>query len=276
MRGGGATLTTDYTTLAEDLASHGYIVVGFDAPYRSWLVVLPDGRIVPRAPQNNLDNFGGRQVDTLAETLAQAWTSDCRFVLDQLERLNASDPAGRFRGRLDLEHVGSFGHSLGGATSLLLCHDDPRCKVGIDIDGAPLGPVISEGLTVPFMFILGDHRGEAAAGQPESIRNARANIRSIHDRLPDDRRLMIHIRGANHFLFSDNGALLKSPLAMRVLHWLGIVGLDGRRQLAVTAGCVRRFFDVHLKGASAADLKQLDYPEIEFVSATDGQPDPSP
>jgi predicted dienelactone hydrolase len=41
MRAGLAALTTDYTTLVEDLASHGYAVVGFDAPYRSFVVVFP-------------------------------------------------------------------------------------------------------------------------------------------------------------------------------------------------------------------------------------------
>lgn len=35
MRAGGGALTTHFTTLAEDLASHGYVVVGFDAPYRT-------------------------------------------------------------------------------------------------------------------------------------------------------------------------------------------------------------------------------------------------
>lgn len=33
LRAGGGALTTSYTTLAENLASRGYIVVGFDAPY---------------------------------------------------------------------------------------------------------------------------------------------------------------------------------------------------------------------------------------------------
>src|SRR5260221_12361241 len=47
-RAGLAALTTDYTTLAEDLASHGYGVVGFDAPYRSFVVVLPNGRVIAR------------------------------------------------------------------------------------------------------------------------------------------------------------------------------------------------------------------------------------
>src|SRR5207247_2046796 len=34
MRGGASAPVMNYSTLAEDLASHGYVVVGFDAPYR--------------------------------------------------------------------------------------------------------------------------------------------------------------------------------------------------------------------------------------------------
>jgi dienelactone hydrolase len=266
MRTGGAAPTTDYTSLAEDLASHGYVVVGFDAPYRSWVVVLPDGRVIARAPQNNLDLVDGPQADQLANKLVQAWTADTGFALDQLERLNKSDASGRFLGRLDMQRVGVFGHSLGGATALLFCHDDSRCKAGIDVDGAPLGSVIAEGVTQPFMFLLSDHRGESADAQtPEAIRQAGANIRSIYDRLPTDRRLWITIRGANHYMFSD-GAMLKSPLAMRVMRTLGVMHLDGRRQVAVTAHCISTFFDVYLKGAPASELKGLsEHPEIEFV-----------
>ena len=207
MRAGLAALTTDYTTLAEDLASHGYVVVGFDAPYRSFVVVLPDGRVIARAPQNNAELFSGSQQEQLANKLVQAWSADMSFALDQLERLNASDPSGRFLGRLDMQRVGVFGHSLGGATALQFCHDDSRCKAGVDIDGAPLGSVIAEGVTQPFMFVLSDHSSEPAA----ETRQVQGNIRSIYDRLPGDRRLEIEIRGANHFLFSD-GALLKSHI----------------------------------------------------------------
>jgi len=42
-----------YSTLAEDLASHGYVVVGFDAPYRTGVVVFPDGRVIRETPENN-------------------------------------------------------------------------------------------------------------------------------------------------------------------------------------------------------------------------------
>jgi dienelactone hydrolase len=267
MRTGGATLATDYTTLAEDLASHGYLVVGFDAPYRSWVAVLPDGTVIARAPQNDLDLVGGAQADQLADKLAQAWTADTVFALDQLEQLNTSDPSGKFLGRLDMRRVGVFGHSIGGATALQFCHDDSRCKAGIDVDGVVLGSVSREGITQPFMFVLSDHRGEStdAADTPEAIRRAGANIHSIYDRLPSDRRLMITIRGANHYMFSD-AAMLKSPLLMRAMRTLGIMRIDGHRQLAVTAHYISTFFDVYLKGTPPADLKsQPDYPEVEYV-----------
>jgi dienelactone hydrolase len=266
MRAGLAALTTDYTTLAEDLASHGYVVVGFDAPDRSFVVVFPDGQVIARAPQNNADLVSGPRQEQLANKLAQAWSADMGFALDQLERLNASDPSGRFLGRLDLQRVGVFGHSLGGATALQFCHDDSRCKAGIDVDGAPLGSVVADGVTQPFMFLLSDHKGEADAGEPEAIRQAGANIHSIYDRLPDDRRLMIMIRGADHYRFSDDGAMLKSPLMMRVLRTVGVVRLDGRRQVALTAHYISTFFDVYLKGAPAPRLKsQPEYPEIEYL-----------
>ncbi len=262
MRAGLAALATNYTTLAEDLASHGYVVVGFDAPYRTFVVVLPDGRVIARAAQNNADLLGGSQQEQLANKLVQAWSADMGFALDQLERLNTSDPSGRFLGRLDMQRVGVFGHSLGGATALQFCHDDPRCKAGIDVDGAPLGSVIGEGVTQPFMFLLSDHRGEPDA----ETRPVEANVRSIYDRLPSDRRWQIVIRGANHYMFSDDGAMLKSPLLMHLTRDLGIVRLDGRRQVAVTAHYISAFFDVYLHGAPASTLQsQPQYPEVEYV-----------
>ncbi len=266
MRPGGAAPTTDYTSLAEDLASHGYVVIGFDAPFRSWVFVRSDGTVIERSPQNYMDLVGGSQADQLANKLVRAWTADASFVLDQLERLNASDPSGKFLGRLDMQHVGMFGHSLGGSTALLLCHDDPRCKVGIDVDGAPLGKVIAEGVSQPFMFLLSDHETESPdAKAPQAIRRAEANIRAIYNRTPNDQRLEIIIQGVNHYMFSD-GAILKSPLLMGAMRGLGIVHIDGRRQLAIAAHCISTFFDVYLKGAPASELASLsEYPEIKVV-----------
>jgi dienelactone hydrolase len=266
MRAGASALVVNYSTLAEDLASHGYVVVGFDAPYRTFDVAFPDGRVMTRPPENNPelceDQPPARQ-DRCASRFLTAWTGDVAFVLDRLERLNTSRSGGKLAGRLDMTRVGVFGHSFGGATALQFCHDDSRCKAGIDIDGQPFGSVIQDGLRQPFMFLLSDH------GDPSDPDGRRiwANIQSIYDRLPPDGRLRIAIRGANHFLFSDDGALLKSHIVLRALRMAGVVGIDGRRQLAVTAYCVHSFFDTYLKGASAErlDLPSPLYPEIRVL-----------
>lgn len=258
MRAGLAALITNYTSLAEDLASHGYVVVGFDAPYRSTAVVFPDGQVIRRTPQNNLDLLGGDSQAQMAVKLARAWSADTSFALDELAHLNDSDPSGRFTGRLDLQHVGVFGHSLGGATALEFCHDDLRCKAGIDIDGLPLGAVIKDGVTQPFLFLLSDHSRE-----PESESSpVMSNFRSIYNRLPGDRRLWITIRGADHYGFSDD---TKNQVVMFILRTVGH-RITGRRQIAISEHFIDTFFDVYLKGAPLSELQNgAAYPEVEYA-----------
>ncbi len=266
MRAGASSEVWNYSTLAEDLASHGYVVVGFDAPYRTMVVVFPDGRVMRRTPENNPelceDAPQARQYDCVSKVLT-AWTTDTAFVLDRLAQLNTADASGKFKGRLDMTRVGVFGHSFGGATAAQFCHDDSRCKAAIDVDGQPFGSVVREGLHQPFMFLMSDHKGES---DPESVQ-VMANIQSIYNRVPEDTRTFVTIRGANHFLFSDDGALLKSHIVMRTLRTLGVVGIDGRRQLAVTTYCVHSFFDAYLKGPGVSPLKITSplYPEIQVL-----------
>src|SRR5260370_37406798 len=111
--GAGAVLEVwNYWGLAEDLASHGYVVVGFDAPYRTGLVVFPDGRVIARRPENNPELFSGEELTRIADKLLAAWTADVAFVLDQLQRLNTSDPSGKFTCRLGMTRGGGFAHSF--------------------------------------------------------------------------------------------------------------------------------------------------------------------
>ena len=264
MRAGASAGVMNYSTLAEDLASQGYVVVGFDAPYRTIEVVFPDGRVIERRPENNPELVSGEELNRLGDKLLAAWTGDTAFVLNRLEQLNTSEASGEFAGRLDLRRMGVFGHSFGGATAAQFCAVDPRCKAGIDIDGSLHGSVIQTGIHKPFMFLLS---GNGDFSSDAEVRQIKADIDSVYDRLPANERLRMVIRGANHFTFSDDGALLKSHLLRGMLRVFGKLSIDGRRQLAATAYCVHTFFDAYLKGIEASPPKIASTlcPEIEIL-----------
>lgn len=247
LRAGASALVTQYTALAEDLASHGYIVVAFDIPYRSELVALPGGNVIARLPTNNAETLSGEAQIQLGEKLVQAWASDTSWVLDELGKTNL--PAG-MTGRLDFMDIGMVGHSLGGGTAAQFCHDDQRCKAGIDIDGVVLGDVVKQGVPRPFMILLGEHAGDTGV----QARQIEADLQSFYDRLPPDTRMNVTLPDAGHFNFGD-APFVNNPLAQTILRMTG--ALDGRRQAELTALYVRAFFDAYLKGAPSAGLKKL-------------------
>ncbi len=260
LKSGIGTLANDYTTLAEDLASHGYIVVGNDSPYSSFIVVYPDGRVIEKTDQGNPGETAASSAYRihLLNNLIRVWSDDTKFILNKLELLNARDSSNQFFGRFDLNSVGIVGHSFGGATAAQFCYDDARCKAGIDMDGAPFGTVIQTGLKKPFMFILADHAGES---DPLS-NQIQSNIESIYNSLPES-RVWISLDGVRHFNFTDM-ALTKEKYIFRVFGATGPIG--NIRGLEVAAACVRTFFEVYLKGQPVNQIKNLptQYSEVRI------------
>jgi predicted dienelactone hydrolase len=258
LRAGGGALSSDYTSIAEDLASHGYVVVSFDAPYRTVVTAFPDGRVAIRNTQSDFDSMPYKVAEKAATEAMGVWVEDLKFVLRRLK--DANDPPGRFAGKLDLQKVGIVGHSLGGATAAQFCHDDAQCKAAIDIDGIPFGSVVQESLHQPFFFILSDHRKES--GQEAPL--VKAKMESIYNKLPADTRWQVMIDGANHFSFSDQ-MFTKSPVMIKALQTVGVMGpLDKHRGIEIADACVRSFFDVYLRDAPVSELTSLPsrYPEL--------------
>lgn len=260
LRAGGGALSSDYTSIAEDLASHGYVVVSFDAPYRTVVTAFPDGRVALRNTQSDFDSMPYEVGEKAATLVMGVWVEDVKFVLQRLKELNLNDPSGRFEGRLDLQRIGIVGHSLGGATAAQFCHDDAQCKAGIDIDGIPFGTVVQESLRQPFFFILSDHRKESGPEAP-IVAN---KMESIYRKLPAETRWQVMVDGANHFSFSDQ-MFTKSPVMILALQTIGVTGtLKKRRGIEIADSCVHTFFDVYLKGAPTGQLSSLpsQYPEV--------------
>jgi dienelactone hydrolase len=253
-------IATDYTTLAEDLASHGYMVVACTPTYSASVVVFPDGRIAWGTREGSVpDNASVEASNEILNRLIHVWAADDVFVLNQLEKLNQTDPSGKFAGRLDLQSVGVFGHSFGGCTAAQACRLDSRFKAGVDIDGYPRGDVIQAGLSQPFMFIWSDHQVPPDAEGLQANRNTRA----IYDKL-NHGGYQITVHGARHFNFTDNGVFYSPFLKMEQ----ALGPMDGPRILMITTDYLRAFFDRYLKGYGEPLLggPASKYPEAQFES----------
>lgn len=143
---GLGTPTQLYSSLLEQIASHGYVVVVVDPAYSSSISFYPDGHYVTAVAAGT-----DVSTDETSEALIETWVSDARFVLTWLDEVNTSNDI--LAGVLDLAHVGMFGHSFGGAASLQAAHEDARIAAAIDMDGSLFGSVKTEGLDKPLMIM---------------------------------------------------------------------------------------------------------------------------
>lgn len=135
-----------YAGFAEDLASHGYIVVAMSITGEAIVNEVPGGL--------SFQSMGTTQ-PTFNHRLA-----DYQFVLDQLGNL----PGGVGK-QVDLGRIGGGGHSWGSAASMEAAYGEPRIKAVASLDGTP-GPgylassletnrAMNYGLTQPVLRLQG-------------------------------------------------------------------------------------------------------------------------
>lgn len=149
------------TIQAEELASHGYLVIAADHAFDAYLTIFDDGTTADY-------RSSGSEISSEADFWAvrgpqlSARTQDVRFILDVIsarKSASAADtatPASALWQRVDLTRIGVFGHSFGGATSLMALSQDPRIRAGIALDGWMV-PVpeetIGEGIRKPVLYL---------------------------------------------------------------------------------------------------------------------------
>ncbi len=243
---------TASTNQMEALASAGYIAVAIDHPYGAAFTVFADGRVALNTP----DVLSPR--DTKAsEKLEAVFVADQRFVLDQLERLNAGQLDPRFTGKIDLQRIGLTGVSTGGGAIVWACHLDPRCKAGLVQDGwyEPIpANIITEPTRQPFMFL-----------QSETDMWTGDNLARLDRLFKGVAAPAYHLKlaGVLHNDFGDYPLL--SPLNA-MLPARG--GLEGKRTVQVIDAYILAFFDTYLKGRPAPLLKGPlpEYREVTFES----------
>ena len=245
-------IRTESTIQVEELASHGYIVVGIDHPYSSFATVFPDGRIARRKFIGDEDYSSEEAFKNFVRTAneqVEIRSDDVRFVLNYFDQLNANDPQGLLTGRIDFDRVGIFGSSFGGTVAAETCWLDKRLKAGIDMGGMVAGQSATHGTRVPFFFIFeGTYEAGPYASQANHLRLGPAKRRELNftseqfaqmkQSLSEYGGYWMIIHGAYHSNFFDFP--FYSPLRHN--------RLDPERASRLISQYVLAFFDKQIRG----------------------------
>ncbi|TVT53827.1 hypothetical protein FNH05_11130 [Amycolatopsis rhizosphaerae] len=236
-------------SLAEHLASRGFVVVTIDHTGDAPAVQFPDGHVVGNGPLMAAWTQSFRNGTTLAffTKLMDARKADTELVLDRLTSLPA-----RLSGGMDLNRIGMFGHSAGGFTTANMMFDDPRIKAGVNMDGTmeytvkPDGTSLSEvarhGLDRPFLLM----GSSSAAGGSDVHREPSWAAFWQHQR---GWKADVTLDDSVHASFTDAKALLPQLAgqvpAATLASAVGTV--DPHRAVAADRAVVASFFDRFLK-----------------------------
>ncbi|MEO6608176.1 MAG: hypothetical protein ABIN69_06875 [Aestuariivirga sp.] len=262
----------------EELVSQGYVVAAIDQPGMAAEVVFLDDHHISGLSIEQMQTLirpsymtgqdtpvlNGKNLtdSSIIPYLAQY----AIFVLNQLAELNRIDPNHILTGRLDMQHVGAFGVSLGGIVVGEACRKESRLRACLMMD-APLPlDVVQFKLSTTSMWMTRDADSmrlerKLSGGWPENEINAHlTSMRSAYLGNAAD-SYFVQLPGAFHSNFTD--VPLWSPLAS----WLGIAGpIDGSRAHDIINAYSLAFFNTHLKGLPATHLESLatQYPEVLF------------
>jgi dienelactone hydrolase len=157
--------------IAEELASHGYLVVAMDHT-DCYATEFPDGRYLK-----------GGSADVASRL------QDMRFLLDQLAVLNGGDPL--FAGRLDLDRIGVAGTCIGGMVAEI-CRSDSRVKCAAIYD-ADTSYVNRAGLQKPLL-----------AAEGESPLAFYSDVQWLFSKATTN-AVWLQIRGGSHMTATDFG-----------------------------------------------------------------------
>ena len=265
--------TQVYQTVFEDLVSHGYIVVSIGHENESALLIKENGEVLPntldnefylkRAPELNGAEIGRWQSVILNSNITEEnteayqkmleltplhnestnlWESDTRAAIDKLEEIN--NEGKNLSGIFDLNRIGIFGHSLGGATAGQMSFGNTPIKAGINLDGFQFGDLFYNKLEVPFLFVSSNQEGDSYLRASTFIQNSKQDC------------YQISIKGFSHDNFTDLKFIAEGD----------VEAMELQRTL------VKSFFDKYLKdkAISLAGLeKEYDNISINFRNTND-------
>jgi len=241
---GSGTMIQHYTWLAEELASQGYIVVGINHPYMA-TTRFPDGRIIYSVLHQKKQE-GRQTLKSWKKEQFETAVQDVKFVIDYLCQFN-SQPTLQFHKKLDLAHIGMFGHSGGGSLSMRMCLEDKRIRAGVALDSGLRGNLDRAPLHTPFLEIVAknsriwaDAEGKIELKQLDQLASASHDMQ------------IIQLDHVGHGAFTDLPLLLHQTIVTRLLSKYITVDLDAsstqaRKAQGIAKKYTINFFDKYLK-----------------------------
>ncbi|GAA4059352.1 alpha/beta hydrolase [Actinomadura miaoliensis] len=223
------------TSLAEDLASRGYVVAGIDHTYETHATTFPDGRVTTCVACTV-------PAEERAERAIRGRAADVSFVLDQLLGRHS-----KWKGSvlIDPSRIAMVGMSLGGGSVPETMLRDTRVRAGLNLDGPHRVAIPERGLQRPYM-ILGQARPDATWDRDWPHVTGWKRWLAVH--------------GAIHSSFTDYDTLTQQ------------IGVDqgsrlpGNRSVEITRAYVRAFMDLHLRHRPQPllDKPSARHPEVTF------------
>ena len=241
----------------EELASHGYVVIGINHTHGAVLSLFPDGRQVPINHDALPSGVSQAVYDRASDILSRQWVEDMDLILDALAAWNEEEEW-FLAGTLDLDKVGVFGHSTGGGAAVRFCLTDVRCQavLGMDVWAEPAQIPIQElTLRKPALFLYSENW--------DTLDNPERNYGLLGElgEKADNAVIELTLLGTKHYDFSS------LPLLSPLTKTIGLKGpIPGDLVLEIINAESVAFFDRYLKENKGISLEGVSqrYPEVLY------------
>ena len=220
----------------EELVSRGYVVIAPDHTYDANITIFKDGRIAEFKSSEYDEDTEYSIEDFYSYRIPQINTraSDLSFIINELHNFQITSDDSLWK-LIDLDNIGTFGHSFGGGTGLVSMYNNNNIDACIALDGwiEPIpNDIVESGILKPFLYI----------GRPEWEKPL--NYEKL-DRLINNSNLngsKIILPGTKHFDYTD------TPYFNNIVKRIGVSGSMNTDAIIDTLNHhLNKFFDKHLK-----------------------------
>ncbi|MFE0080476.1 alpha/beta hydrolase family protein [[Kitasatospora] papulosa] len=239
------------TSLAEDLASRGYVVASVDHAYESTGTVFPGGRMLTCRVCELLMPLPVEEGQKLLKAVSTERADDLSFVLD---RLTGHRPAWHNSRMIDPRRVAVVGHSMGGNAAASAMLGDRRFDAGINMDGVFYDRIPAAGVDGRPFLMLGNPVDHHPGGPDSSWDEGWQGL--------DGWKRWLTLTGSYHSTFTD-APVLGEHLGLPTNPG---ATLSVERSIRITRDYVAAFIDLHLKNRPQPllDGQTPDNPEVVF------------